>query len=356
MNKRTVTVLGLNQSRLLNKIFSEGITLFNINKISQSKLRFSLCAKDVDKAIAIIQKMCYNYEVGGKDNFVKKALKRIWLPIAAVVFLLLIFMSNQLVWGVEITGSSGIALVNVQRLINERGIKPFALKPKDLTVLEAEIMSLSNITHAAVKLSGNILKIEVIESQVTTPLDGGGSVVSGFDGVVTRVVTESGTPLVRRGDVVKKGQSLISGDLTASADGRITVSAQPKGSVYGTVCFSFSTIVTDGYSWAETGNVQAETALSVFGWKWNGNDCGFGSYNSVTIERDFFFFKFSQIVYREIALEAISGDIAAYSKKILDSLESIYMTAFDAKYITEEKGGLTLLRLYCTAEMCLGES
>lgn len=354
--KKTFVVSGLNQVRLLNKFTGDGLKVFAVKKLSPSEMRLAVAVKDLDKAIAIMQNLCYTYEVIHSTDFLEFIKKRFWIPLAAAALTGLIFMSNLFIWRIEISGTSGLTLVNIEKLVSDYGLHAFAYKPDDLSSLYTGILSLDEVAAATVEINGNVLKINVVESGITTPIEKGGAVVSGYDAVVTRIITESGTPLVKRGEVVKRNQPLISGELTATGDGSVTAAVEAKGSVYGTVTFMYSTIITGGYTWVPTGNVQTETSLGIFGLEWAGGEPRFECYRASTTTSSFFCFTFRQTVYEEIAAETISADALGYAQEKANALESVYGAQFEAKYIAEERDGINILKIYLSAELCLGQS
>ena len=351
-----ISVLGLNQVRLINRLTADGVRLYRIEKLTPSELRIKVQRKDLSKVIAILQNLCYTYIVLEDADLLDFIRKRFWLPLAAVCLLAVILASNMFVWRVEISGASGITRIGIERMVSDAGYSAFSLKPTELSALRLSVMSLDNISAATVRMRGNVLSVEVIESTETVPLEKGGSVVSVCDGVVTRVVTESGTPLVRRGDVVRRGQTLIGGELTATADDSVIISVPARGSVYGTVTFFYSLILSDGIEWQKTGNIQKETDLRVFGLEWKGGEAGFDCYEARTETAEFFFFKVTQRVYSEVSASSLGADTEAFAAEKKHGLESIYSTEFSAKYITEEIGGIRMLKLYLSAELCLGQS
>lgn len=354
--RTTLTVSGFNQVRLLNKLSQSGVRLYRVSRSSPSEMRLTVRTKELGKAIAIIQNLCYTFESAEQPNFLTLLKKRAWVPLAALALTAAIFVSNMFIWRIDISGSSGLTLVNVQKLVSDSGLHTFSYKPDDLSMLESSILALDEVAAVSVGMSGNTLKINIIESGFTTPVERGGPVVSGYDAVVTRIVTESGSALVKRGEVVRRGQPLISGQLKATLDGALTVETQAKGEVYGTVTFMFSTVVQGGAVWSATGRTQTETTMDILGLEWKGGECEFECYRSTVEVNRFFCFTFKRTVYEELTAEAASADIDAYAAEKINELENVYGSGFEAKYIVESRGGIDTVKLYLSAELCLGQS
>ena len=68
-------------------------------------------------------------------------------------------------------------------------------------------------TDATIRLAETIEGVEIIDKE--TPCD----IVASTDGVILQITAERGTPLVAAGDVVKKGDVLISSALTIGLEG-----------------------------------------------------------------------------------------------------------------------------------------
>ena len=77
-------------------------------------------------------------------------------------------------------------------------------------------------TDATIRLAETIGGVEIIDKE--TPCD----IVASTDGVILQITAERGTPLVAAGDVVKKGDVLISSALTIGLEGRNSIRNTPR--------------------------------------------------------------------------------------------------------------------------------
>ncbi len=148
-------------------------------------------------------------------NFLKKYRFRFGLCVGVLVFFLAIFISNLFVWNVEVNGNALVSDEQVFKVCDENGLHfgsfignidekdiEFKLKEK---FPEISWVSLNRVAGKyVIEISESKRKPEIVN------FEGPGEIVSNFDGEVVYVEAYSGTPLVNVGDVIHKGQLLVS--------------------------------------------------------------------------------------------------------------------------------------------------
>lgn len=354
-----ISAEGLNRARLLGALAGGGVTVRRVS--SGEKLVFSVRKKDLSKAVAILDAMCYNYEV--KSVFSEKLrflLLRLPLAVAAAVMAVVVFASNFFVWRVEVEGVDGTLRLDVLAAVRECGVAPFTPRGAvDERTLASAVRECAGVTDASVTLDGSVLKVYVLTADEPEDPDGGGeALVSAFDGVITRMVVESGTPLVAPGDVVRRGDTLVSGDILSVSDGSVIGKTEVRARVYAQVTFGYSYPFASSSSLTYTGNEYVSTVLSLFGLTIGGGECPFGIYDAETESATLFPLPVTvtRTVYRELALaETETEAIEDFMLGKREELSALLGSEFSERRDIVSQNGVAVLKAYFTAEICIGE-
>ena len=138
------------------------------------------------------------------------------------VFCLLFFLSGR-VWNVEIRGNILNPTPQLMSFLKEQGVC-FGVSRKKIScsALAASLRrEFPEITWVSAGFSGTGLRFEIREGtagEKAEPEERFCSLFSTLDGVIDSMVTRQGTPLVRAGDEIKKGQELVSGIVDITDD------------------------------------------------------------------------------------------------------------------------------------------
>lgn len=260
-------VTGLNQIKLLNTLGREGITVIKLNKYSQKLMCFTVKGKEKTKTINILQKQGFDFtivsEISSNKTF-KLILLRAGLIVGMAATVALSVFASKFLWRIEITGNERVNELTIIRTLKDTGISIGQKKSFDLHVAEEALMNLSDISVASVQVVGTTLRIDIVESSVTTPEKGIGDIVSLFDAEITRITVNSGTSKVKIGDRVPIGSTLIEG-VDYDTEGNPLVDVTAQGAVYGKVNFTYSEISSLSGGFVRTGKVIESTVIKLFG-------------------------------------------------------------------------------------------
>lgn len=161
---------------------------------------------------------------GGLPVFLGRFRRRQVFSAGLLCFAAGLYLLSSFVWVVRIEGNERLRTEDLLTACKEMGLRPGVWKRSVDTqwitngLLEdfADISWVSvgiHGTDATIKLAETIEKVEMIDKE--TPCD----IVAAADGVILQITAERGTPLVAAGDVVKKGDVLISSALTIGLEG-----------------------------------------------------------------------------------------------------------------------------------------
>ncbi|MDE7192048.1 MAG: sporulation protein YqfD [Clostridia bacterium] len=270
-----ITCESRNSQRLLNKFSEKNIGVFKI-KINGEKMSFDIEDKSLKQAKEIMDRMALEYAVesrGGKYLLGKLSLRYLSLIIPAIIVVALLITFTKMCFTVDIIADSGQLKDQISYILAENSVKPFMLKDKiDTSKLSYEISkNIDEIGFANCYFDGAVLKIEVKKVHVKEELPVYDEIVADRDCIITKVLVFSGTALVKEGDIVKKGDTLIAGYVDSMPDDpeneeneRFTVKAD--GLVYGETSYTKQLILTEEVIGSvRTGNSYSVTQIYLFG-------------------------------------------------------------------------------------------
>lgn len=155
-------------------------------------------------------------EKSGLPFFLFRNRKRKVLFLSLFAAFLLVFSLSFFIWDIEIMGNLSVTDEKIMDYLRKERIHQGVLKSSlDYKQLAADLRQFfPEITWISVKLQGTRLLIDMKENEdvlegmeETVP----GSLLSDVDGIIVRMVTRAGTPVVSVGAEVKKGDLLVSG-------------------------------------------------------------------------------------------------------------------------------------------------
>ena len=159
-----------------------------------------------------------------------KARKGLWIGL--ILMMALIMTAMQFVWRVEII-DAGVYEGDLRASLIQKGIGTGTLKKTvDLQKLRNELeWRYPKVAWVHTALRGSTLVIRLVEgvpSPEVAPYGEPGDVIAQRGGVVISVEPQSGTALVKAGDIVKTGQVLIRGAEKRGEDAQVHVKARGR--------------------------------------------------------------------------------------------------------------------------------
>ncbi len=255
--KCVYSVQGLNLDRFINSVKNRGIALYNIKKKSNKHLIVSVSLGDSQKFFAIGKELCYNIKkIGEKGKILPiiKLWRSVGIGLGAIVFCVCTFIYNDFIFDFSFSGSGSVYENEVLSYLNGVGIKTYTrFSSINLERLEDEILSSNkNLSYVSLSKNGNTLKIELSKAnQEVDRLQGNVySLYSNIDGQVEKIKVYRGTPLVKVGDTIKKGDLLV--------DGYMVIKEQ---SIKINVIASLSVVVTKEYIYQSEKDDEQDKAI-----------------------------------------------------------------------------------------------
>ncbi len=265
-----IEVSGKNLERVVNRATSEGIPLTNAYRVSGRAIIADVAMKDLKRLRIAVRGCGCRIRIKSKHGLPKMgfaARRNALICVCAALALLVLAAASTRVWRIDVSGI-GADDVSVLRVLESSGITIGSAKndihPADVSKLIID--GDPSVAHANVTLSGVVLSVEVtlskgvdVEAEDTRPA----SIYADRDCVITSVSVIRGVAMVRVGDAVRKGQLLISGDLSQIKEGYVV---HAEGEITGVALYRVTgdaNMVTQ--SCLRSGRKTTMTAISVFG-------------------------------------------------------------------------------------------
>ena len=193
----------------------------NLGKIKRdgNALTFTLQYSDcraVEKIFASHGISAEKVKARGFLYFLERYRKRIGIPIGIVIFFLLIFLSEQFIWDINVIGNENVTEKEILSRLDELGCGVGAYIPSiDFDKLHNEfLLGSDDVAWIAVNVRGTRATVEVREMIVNEPVPDDNvpyNLVAGEDGVIEYMEILRGGRVVSEGDLVRKGELLASG-------------------------------------------------------------------------------------------------------------------------------------------------
>jgi similar to stage IV sporulation protein len=242
-------IQGRQVHRLINRLAERRIKLWSIKFRGENECTFYITMDQY------VQLKPHLRATGCKSRVLRRIgvpflLYRLWrrkgFVLGAAFFFLALFILSSMVWRIEIHGEDRVSEREILQAAKEIGIDRGAFKRSLPPLDDIKRYMVQRVDGAAwigVDIVGTKVKFEVVEKVLPEPrkLQNPRHLISSKDAVIVHILAEKGQPMVRVHERVKKGQILISGDLSAKVDPSIKDRSGPivvaDGSIQGLVWY-----------------------------------------------------------------------------------------------------------------------
>lgn len=257
MNCLKIKIEGLNNSKIINALISDGVYIKNLSE----KVRyttFEILQEDEKKLKSICKKFHKKYEVVSRFkiiNILKKSKFYFGFILSMVLVFALIFSFNLYVYKVNLVVGSytKIDLSNIEKILDDNKIASGMLKSDlDTKHLQDLILKEENIAGCEIVKRGGILDI-VIYPATKKEEKKTENIYSKFNAVISKIDVFAGKSNLKIGDIVRKGDLIIENDNGAD------------GEILGKVYYSDYLIYNENQVLQqETGRILVENKLMLF--------------------------------------------------------------------------------------------
>ncbi|MFY9174911.1 MAG: sporulation protein YqfD [Peptococcia bacterium] len=234
-----ISLTGTNPERVINMAMSRGINVWDIRHDAQGRLRCKIRIGGYKALRYLVRRSGCRIRIERKQGLpflLHRVKKRKVLVAGIVAFCVIIYVLSGFVWFLEVTGNEQVATEIILQNVEKNGLKVGQLKRglQREYLMEQLLLEIPELAWATIHVQGTKIVIEVAEK--TLPPEGGVSqpadLIARIGGKIEELLILKGTPLVKEGDLVQAGQTLIEGvfypQIQINTDGSITPSGEPE--------------------------------------------------------------------------------------------------------------------------------
>lgn len=215
MNNNVEFVIeSLNHARILNSLYRNGVCVRKCKK-ELRRLYVTVNYKDENKVKKYFEEYGYNYKIIAQQGIkyvFQRFFNRYGLIAGIIISITLLILFSTFLLSIDINGLENVSIEEVNVILSEQSVKPYCFKNKiNITNLQNDINSIEGVASVSVVLKGVKLLINVQEELPDGVIEDNNyeGLFAEYDAIITKVVVESGTALVKAGDTVKAGTMLI---------------------------------------------------------------------------------------------------------------------------------------------------
>lgn len=229
-----ITVEGYYIEKFINICTNKNISLWNLKRENSIILHASIQVADFKSLKRICKETKCKVKIEKKKGFpfvVKKYKKRkVFIGLLIAIILIIVALSN-FVWNIEVEGLESVSKQDILNLAEAEGLAVGKFKGSIDTkeVINKIRLERDDIAWVGVEINGTNAVIKVVEADKKPEIvneEEYCNIVADKDAIIRKVSAQNGTPLVKEGDVVKKGDIIIEGVFRGKYTGDRYVHAQ----------------------------------------------------------------------------------------------------------------------------------
>lgn len=240
-----IKVTGRNINNFLKRLINNNINIEKVIPISHKEIDLIINYQDLDKVLKL--KTIYNIKIVryyGKLRIIKRIKKDIFILSSLLISLLLIYTLSNVIFKVEVIHSNKNIIKLVTKELEDNGIKKykFVKKYQEIEKIKNKILEKNKDTLEWLEIirEGTKYTIRVEERIINNkPKDNKiYNIVASKNAVIKNIYAESGEKIRSINTYVKKGDIIISSDITLPNNEKISKTA--SGKVQGEVWYNIN--------------------------------------------------------------------------------------------------------------------
>lgn len=240
-----IKVTGRNINNFLKRLINNNINIEKVIPISHKEIDLIINYQDLDKVLKL--KTIYNIKIVryyGKLRIIKRIKKDIFILSSLLISLLLIYTLSNIIFKVEVIHSNKNIIKLVTKELEDNGIKKykFVKNYQEIEQIKKKILEKNKDTLEWLEIirEGTKYTIRVEERIINNkPKDNKiYNIVASKNAVIKNIYAESGEKIRSINTYVKKGDIIISSDITLPNNEKISKTA--SGKVQGEVWYNIN--------------------------------------------------------------------------------------------------------------------
>ncbi|SDW88330.1 sporulation protein YqfD [Paenibacillus sp. CF384] len=243
----SIRVRGGAIEKMVNAALAKGLQLWSIRHTNDRELVCYLQVNDFFRLRPILKETGCRIHVTSRQGlpfWLLRVRRRVFFAAGLVLFFVGMYLLSSLVWSIDVKGNDRLSEEQILQVAKQEGLYPFqwSFRLDDASVLSKRLaQQLPGAAWVGVEKRGTRITIQVVETSIPSPkvAQNPRHLVASTDAVVTKILAETGKPVVKRNMRVKQGDILISGLL---GDENNSASVVAKGVVKGVVWHEYDIV------------------------------------------------------------------------------------------------------------------
>lgn len=240
-----IKVTGRNINNFLKRLINNNINIEKVIPISHKEIDLIINYQDLDKVLKL--KTIYNIKIVryyGKLRIIKRIKKDIFILSSLLISLLLIYTLSNIIFKIEVIHSNNNIIKLVTKELEDNGIKKykFVKNYQEIEKIKNKILEENKDTLEWLEIirEGTKYTIRVEERIINNKHKDNKiyNIVASKNAVIKNIYAESGEKIRSINTYVKKGDIIISSDITLPNNEKISKTA--SGKVQGEVWYNIN--------------------------------------------------------------------------------------------------------------------
>jgi similar to stage IV sporulation protein len=234
----TVKITGKGLERFINTFTRNGLTIWDVKRQGVQSLTFKMKLTDVKKIRMIVKGSgckVHFLKREGAPFLLKKLFQNSGLLVGAILFILVILMLSNMVWGINVKGADPATEYKIYKELDKMGIKVGKLQlfVDNVESIQQQLSdNIEEITWVGVELKGTTYHLQVVEKNEPKQPEyfSPQNIVAKKKAVIVDMFVEEGKAVVNINDIVQEGQLLVSGLIGKEGE---SLQVPAKGEIWG---------------------------------------------------------------------------------------------------------------------------
>lgn len=291
-----ISIEGYYIERFINICGNEKITIWNLKRNKNVKLELNIGIKDLKKVAKIAKQTKCKMKIIKKKGLpflFNRYRKRKLFFVFLLVIIIGLGISSNFVWNIQIVEEDKESIENLYHDVVESGLEIGKMKSKINTkdIINKVRLKRNDIAWMGIELKGTNAIVKVVKATAKPEIVDDNeycNIVSDKQGIITKINAQNGTIVVKVGDTVNVGTTLINGWMEGKYTGLRYVHA--KGEIQAKVWHTKNKkILYNATEKAETGNIENKYQIKINNFEINLSKrlSKFKIYDTIVLENKF---------------------------------------------------------------------
>jgi len=241
-----VRIRGNAPERFINLCCNKRILLWNLMRV-EGDYQFNISIKNYRKLKPIARKTKILPRIHkriGLPFLIHRYHKRKGFALGVLFCIILVYIMSLFIWDIQILGGSKYTPEAMLKFLNQNQIYTGMKKNKvDCQEIEETIrLTYNDIGWVSAEVKGTRLIVKITETDMPAPAEKAiepSHIVATKNAIIEKIITRTGAPKVKVGDVVHKGEILVSGLREIKGDFDEILQIQPTVASASILCKSY---------------------------------------------------------------------------------------------------------------------